>query len=53
MCCSDPDVTIDTILNIVQGIETKALNLLKHLNLKITHQKCDVMEVFDRFIVSY
>jgi hypothetical protein len=48
-----PDMMIHTILKIAHGIETRALNLLKHLNLKITHQKCDVMEIFDRFFVSY
>jgi hypothetical protein len=41
-----PEV-IYTILKSAQKIETMALNLLNHSNMKIMHQKSDVMAVFD------
>jgi hypothetical protein len=41
------DMMIHSIFDSGQEIETKPLNLLYHLNLKNTYQKCDVLVVFE------
>jgi hypothetical protein len=47
-CALQIPVTIHTILNNAQEIETGALNLLKHLKVKSTHQNSDMTEVMNR-----
>jgi hypothetical protein len=42
-----PEMMIHTILKSAQEIEPKAVNLLNHSKVKITHRRGDVMEVWE------
>jgi hypothetical protein len=48
-----PEMTIHTILKSAQEIETKALNLLKHSEVKVTRQRSDVMEIMKRRLATW
>jgi hypothetical protein len=47
-CALQIPETIHTVFNSAQETETGALNLLKHLKVKSTHQKSDMTEVMKR-----
>jgi hypothetical protein len=46
-------MTIHTILKNAEEIETKALNLLKHSKVKITHRRSDMKEVVEMCLATW
>jgi hypothetical protein len=52
-CALQTPETIHTILKSSQEIETKALNLLRHSEVKITRHRSDVMEIVERHLETF
>jgi hypothetical protein len=49
----NPEMTVDTILKSAKETEMKALNLLKHSEMKITNQRSDVLEIMKRCLATW